>query len=103
MLAAEHDVHDYREDRRLPLCLEVEALQRHETPDMLVARRRNTDLAGEASELPSYVGEGRVSSSQRFEVFHEPYVESGRRGSHPLRLAHLPITECEKSVPRFAL
>ena len=103
MFTAEHDVDDHRKDRRFPRCLEVEALQPHETPDVLVARRRNAEFACDVSEFPSYLGERGVGSRKRCEVFPEPCIESGRRGGHLFRLAYRQFAECERSVSKFAL
>lgn len=89
VLSSDRDVEQHRKHCRLQCDVTVDALQRDESANVLVARRWNVELAGESHQLPSHLGERRIASRQAFESLSDPRVQSGCGSRHSLRVTLL--------------
>jgi hypothetical protein len=66
-----------REDVRLELALEP--VRRHESPDVLVARRRDAELAGTGDERPSDLGVRLPRARELLELGDKAWMKTGSR------------------------
>jgi hypothetical protein len=94
---SECDPHGDRQDRRLELS--VDSVPSDQSADVLVARRRDAELARAGDESTADLGVGRIRPRQPFEQFYEARIEARSRRRHDTSVRRGRAIMCVKSAP----